>query len=126
MLPLGLVGKVIASVETTDDGAYFMQVPQGDYTLKARKEGFKEFIKDVKLLQAATEVLDIELVPEGESDGGRGGGKPEPTPGEKPKLKDAPPGLKLLLLKLLRPKPEPEGKPPKDGGTEKEEKPPKK
>ena len=114
-IELGLVDKVIASVETTDDGAYFMQVPQGDYTLKAKKEGFKEFIKDVKLKTSVIETLDIELVSEGEPDGGRGG-TPEPTPRDGTTFGDVPPVLKLLLLKkLFNPKPVPDGKPPKGG-----------
>ena len=51
----------ITSVETTDGGLYFIQVPPGDYTLSAKKEGFKDFSVPVNVVASETKTLDIEL-----------------------------------------------------------------
>ncbi len=51
----------IASVETTTDGLYFIQLPPGDYTLSVNKDGFNEITKNVSTKESVTETVNIEL-----------------------------------------------------------------
>lgn len=63
--------REIASVETTNDGLYFMQLPSGDYDITAAKEGFSDFSKNVSIRQSETVTVDIKLT-EGSGEGGTG------------------------------------------------------
>ncbi len=53
--------KTIARVDTTSDGLYFIVIAQGIYSISAKKEGFREFIKSVILTKPEIETLNIEL-----------------------------------------------------------------
>ncbi len=50
-----------AETITSKDGGYFLQVPAGEYTLLAGKDGFEAFFKQVKVDVAETVTLNIEM-----------------------------------------------------------------
>ncbi len=52
----------IAEVFTPNDGAFFLQVPDGELTLMASKEGFRDALKKVKAVVNKTVTLNIEMV----------------------------------------------------------------
>lgn len=93
VIELGVADKIIVGVETTDDGLYFMQVPPGDYTISAKKDGFKESNREVGIQSGATESLDIVMEP------GRGTPNPDetPEPGKVTKLKSS----RKAVLKVI-------------------------
>ncbi len=63
-------GSEIASVETTSDGLYFIQLPPGDYTLSVIKEGFDEIIRNLDIKESKTETVNIEMASGEGTEGG--------------------------------------------------------
>ncbi len=86
----------VAETSTLNDGTYTLQVPEGDYTLLASKEGFEDALKKVKVKVSETVILNIEM-----KDGIVGTPTPTPTEGSGISLKVEPKSAKRSLRKNI-------------------------